>query len=274
MSSSGSGARVELAPLLADVQAEADDLAGVVGGRPERDWDLATPAEGWTVRDQIAHLAYFDGATVTALSDPAAFAELRQRVFESPQSYQAEVDHLARRPGPELLAGWMAGRKAMVEAFGAADPAVRVPWFGPDMSVASKATARLMETWAHGQDVADALGVERRPTARLRHVAHIGVRAFPNSYRARGMEVPDVSVAVVLRGPAGERWEWGPPDAPDRVEGPALDFCLVVTQRRHVDDTRLVTTPGPARRWMEVAQAFAGPPGAGRRPGQFPPPRS
>ena len=137
------------------------------------------------------------------------------------------------------------------------------------MSAASSLTARIMETWAHGQDVADALGRSRTPTPALRHVAHLGVRALPNSYRARRLAAPEVDVYVALDGLHGEPWVWGPETAANRVEGPALDFCLVVTQRRHVDDTALVTHGDVAHEWMRIAQAFAGPPGAGRRPGQF-----
>ena len=126
-----------------------------------------------------------------------------------------------------------------------------------------------METWAHGQDIADTLGISRAPTDRLRHVAHLGVRARPNSYLSRGMTPPDGDVRVELRGPSGDRWVWNE-DATPAVTGDAVDFCLVVTQRRHLDDTDLVVEGALAQEWMSIAQAFAGSPGPGRRPGQFP----
>ncbi len=137
------------------------------------------------------------------------------------------------------------------------------------MSCRSFVTARLMETWAHGQDVADGLGVVRTPTDRLRHVAHIGVAARPFSYLANGLEPPMLDVHVRLDAPSGAVWTWGPAAAVDRVSGRALDFCLVVTQRRHLDDVDLDIVGDGARQWMAIAQAFAGPPGSGRRPGQF-----
>jgi len=171
--------------------------------------------------------------------------------------------------GAEMLDWSNRERARLVHALRTVDPSSRIPWFGPDMSPASKATARLMETWAHGQDIVDALHLDRAPTARLYHVAYIGVRAVPNSFRANGRAVPDVGVYVALDSPQGDRWVWGDVDAENRVEGDALDFCLVVTQRRHVDDTDLVVTGEMAREWMQIAQAFAGPPGAGRQPGQF-----
>jgi uncharacterized protein (TIGR03084 family) len=137
------------------------------------------------------------------------------------------------------------------------------------MSPTSMATARLMETWAHGQDVADALGAEHAVTDRIRHVAHIGVRARDFAYRVRGLEPPAGEFRVELTGPGGDVWTWGPDDAPQRVTGPALDFALVVTQRRHRSDLALVAEGADADHWLDIAQAFAGPPGEGRRPGQF-----
>jgi uncharacterized protein (TIGR03084 family) len=132
------------------------------------------------------------------------------------------------------------------------------------MSVASSATARLMETWAHGLDIADTLGETLPETARLRHIAHLGVRTFGFSFVNRGRKIPAAEVAVHLTAPDGTRWSWGASAATDRVEGPALDFCLVVTQRRHVDDTSLVASGPVADSWLRHAQAFAGPPGPGR----------
>jgi uncharacterized protein (TIGR03084 family) len=134
------------------------------------------------------------------------------------------------------------------------------------MKPASMVTARLMETWAHGQDVADALGAEREPTARLRHVAHIGVRTRDFSYRNRGLEPPSEEFRFVLTAPDGGTWTWGPEDAGQSVSGPALDFCLLVAQRRHRDDLALTASGPDADRWLGLAQAFAGPPGPGRPP--------
>jgi uncharacterized protein (TIGR03084 family) len=134
------------------------------------------------------------------------------------------------------------------------------------MGAKSFLTARLMECWAHGQDVLDALGVERTATDRLRHVARLGFITRGWSYANRGLEPPPGEVRVELAGPSGESWCFGPEDAPSAVTGPALDFCLVVTQRRHVDDTDLRITGEVARDWLEKAQAFAGPPTDGPTP--------
>ncbi len=130
------------------------------------------------------------------------------------------------------------------------------------------ASARLMETWAHGQDVADALAVPRTPTARLRHVARIGVRARDYAFAVRGLPAPSGEFRVELVPPdGGEPWAYGPQDAADRITGPALDFCLLVTQRAHRADLALTATGPDADRWLDIAQAFAGPAGPGRAPG-------
>jgi len=138
------------------------------------------------------------------------------------------------------------------------------------MSAVSFATARLMETWAHGQDIIDALDIERPGTERLRHIAHIGVLARPFSYRVNHMTMPDAAIRVGLISPAGAHWHWGDEQAANQVSGDALDFCLAVTQRRHLADTDLQIKGAAAEEWMRMAQTFAGPPGAGRQPGQFP----
>ena len=168
--------------------------------------------------------------------------------------------------GAQLLAWFDTARADLLNTFKNLDPRARLPWFGPPMSAASSLTARIMETWAHTQDIADALGVTREPTGRLRHVAHIGVGARAFSYAVHGQALPDTPVLVELEGPDGTPWTWGPPGATDRVSGPALDFCLLVTQRRHRDDLALVIEGPAAAEWMSIAQAFAGAAGTGRKP--------
>ena len=165
-----------------------------------------------------------------------------------------------------LLTGWRSGRGRMTEVLARVPAGTRLPWFGPPMSAASMATARLMETWAHGQDVADALGVVRPPTSRLRHVAHIGARTRDFAFRGRGLTPPGEEFRVALTAPDGQEWTWGPAGAEQSVAGPALDFCLLVTQRRNRADLALTAVGTDADRWLDIAQAFAGPPGPGRPP--------
>jgi uncharacterized protein (TIGR03084 family) len=121
-----------------------------------------------------------------------------------------------------------------------------------------------METWAHGLDVADALGVALRPTGRVRHVAHLGIRTRDYAFAVHGQAPPREEFRVELTGPSGELWTWGPEDANDRLTGDAVEFALVVTQRINRQDTRLLATGQDMVRWLDIAQAFAGPPGRGR----------
>jgi uncharacterized protein (TIGR03084 family) len=249
----------DLEALCRDALAEHDDVRAILDGRAESDWERATPAAGWTVRDQVSHLGFFDGAARLSITDPDAFRAARAEAMADIEQYVASaLDYGRGMPGAELLDRFRAERRALVEAALAAPEGVRVPWFGPDMAVPSSITARIMETWAHGQDVADALGATRPATARLRHVCDIGIRARPFSYRSRGLEPPGAPLRVELAAPDGSVWEWGPPDAADRIRGSALDFALVVTQRRLLGETALEADGDEARRWISFAQAFAG----------------
>jgi uncharacterized protein (TIGR03084 family) len=256
---------VDMAALAADLAAESAVTRALVADLDETSWRTPTPAAGWDIADQIGHLAYFDEVAVRAAVRPAEF---RAELAAAPEN--VDPDTIAARyrdrSGTQVLAWFDTARAELLETFTKLDPGQRLPWFGPDMSAASSLTARLMETWAHTQDIADALGVTREPTARLRHVAHIGVAARAFSYAARGRTPPDRPVRVELTAPDGTLWTWGPPEAADRVTGPSLDFCLLVTQRRHRDDLALAMAGPGAQEWMAIAQAFAGPPGPGRPP--------
>ncbi len=256
--------------VVGDLDAEQAELDAIVARIMTSDWDKPTPAESWSVRDQIGHLAYFDEVAAEAVLDRDGFARrlelFRLAFLEGRDPMAAHLGRGRSLAAGEVLAWWRDARHAEIAAFATLSGSERVPWFGPPMGAVSFVTARLMETWAHGQDIADALGIVRVPTTRLRHVAHLGARTLRNSFAVRGYEVPADEVRVELVAPSGEVWSWGPEGAEEHVSGDALDFCLVVTQRRHVADTSLVVRGDAARKWMEIAQAFAGPPGAGRAP--------
>ncbi|MER7789963.1 TIGR03084 family metal-binding protein [Streptomyces sp. NPDC097640] len=255
--------------VLGDLLAEGEELDGLVAGLAEETWAAPTPAAGWTVAHQIAHLAWTDERAAQAATDPAGFAAEVRKAAAEPDTFVDEAAELgAALPPAELLRRWREGRERLRRVLAGQPAGARVPWYGPSMSVASMATARLMETWAHGQDVADALGVRRAPTARLRHVARIGVRARGFAYAVRGLEPPAEEFRVELRAPDGELWTYGPENAPQRVTGPALDFCLLVTQRARRADVAVRAEGADADRWLDIAQAFAGPPGKGRAPGR------
>ncbi|GAB3951049.1 TIGR03084 family metal-binding protein [Micromonospora vulcania] len=256
---------VDLKDLLADLAAESAQLDTLVSPLPPSGWERATPAPGWSIGHQIAHLAWTDHVALLAATDVEAFYATVTASPDPSRLVDAGAEEFLAPP-PELLARWRAGRTALADALAAVPNGEKLPWYGTRMSPISMATARIMETWAHSGDVADALGVTHPPTDRLRHIAHLGFRTLGHGFAAHGRAVPTAPVRVELTGPGGDTWSWGPADAADRVTGPALDFCLLVTQRRHRADLALTATGQVADEWLDVAQAFAGPPGTGREP--------
>ena len=258
---------MDLGPILTDLTAESQELDELVAGA---DWATPTPAEGWTIAHQIAHLAWTDEKSLLSLRRPGEFgSELRRAVNGGDDYVDRGAADGAAKPRDQLLADWRAGREGLLAALAAAPPGEKFPWFGPAMSAASMATARLMETWAHAQDVFDALGAEHKPTGRIRHIAWFGVRTRDFAFQLNAIAPPAEQFRVELVAPGGQMWAFGPEDATQRVTGSALDFCHVVTRRRHPGDTGLIATGEDAARWLEIAQAFAGSPGSGRKPGQF-----
>ena len=253
--------------LLGDVAEETAALDDLLVTLSTQEWSLPTPSPGWSIRDQVSHLAWLDEAALMAATDPQRFRdEAAAALTVGPEFTNQMALRYRSLELDELHAWFLEARREMSAALEAMDGTARVPWYGPDMSVMSLATARLMETWAHGQDVYDAVGVERVATNRLQHVAHLGFRTMAFSFAVHGLPAPEAPVRVVLRSPTGDEWSWGPDAALDEVTGSALGFCLIVTKRRHVEDTDIVTKGPIATEWMSIAQAFAGPPGQGRQP--------
>jgi uncharacterized protein (TIGR03084 family) len=262
--------------VLADLTAEGDQLRAAVAGLDEDGWATPTPAEGWTVATQVAHLLWTDEVAVLAAGSltedgKRAWDEVVLQAIDDPSGY---VDkgalELAQLPLADLLARWDAGRAALAEALRGFPAGHKMPWFGPPMSPTSMATARLMETWAHGLDVYDALvaagsiAEAPEPTDRIRHVAHLGVRTRNFGFAINNLEPPTEEFYIELTAPSGARWTWGTDVADQQIRGSSYHFCRLVTQRIHRDDTDLVAVGADAEQWLAIAQAFAGPPGEGR----------
>ncbi|MET3862028.1 uncharacterized protein (TIGR03084 family) [Dietzia sp. 2505] len=255
--------------VLAALSARLDDLVETAG--PDV-WHLDTPAEGWDVGMQIAHLAWTDEVSVTAINDPDAFQGVVETAMADPTGFvDAGAAGIAATGRDEVLARWRLARGELADALKAADPGDQVPWFGPPMRPKSMTTARIMETWAHGIDVADAVGIplDSDPAfvAALPHVARLGFKTRGFAYLMNGLEAPTSEVHLALTLADGTVLEFGPSDAEQRVTGPVLDFCLLVTQRVHRADTALEATGDDAEEWLRIAQAFAGLPGGGREEG-------
>ncbi|MEQ4304186.1 TIGR03084 family metal-binding protein [Plantactinospora sp. B6F1] len=253
-----------------DLVAEGDEVDGLVRGLDTAQWRLPTPAPGWTVAHQIAHLAATFRMAALAVADPDRFTAMTARLGAD---FDANVAHalaeFLAEPPDVLLTRWRAERARAEQALAAVPPDRVVPWLVRPLPAAVLASAGLMELFGHGQDIADALGVRREHTDRIGHLVAFAVRTWDFGYQARGLTTPDVEFRFELTAPSGAVWTFGPAGGDNRISGPAVDFCLLVTRRRHRDDLDLTATGAEADRWLDIAQAYRGPAGAGRRPGQF-----
>ncbi len=251
--------------IIDDLEAESEVLDGLVANLPAQQWALPTPAPRWTIAHQVAHLLWTDRVSLTSITDEPAFGELLVEAQSKIATFVDDAaDELASLPPDMLLAEWRSTRAALHSALREVPDGRKLMWFGPPMSAASMATARMMETWAHGLDVADALSAPPSATARLKSIAHLGVRTRDYAYAVNGQTPPAEPFRVELTAPDGGLWAWGPQDAGQRVTGSALDFCFLVTQRRPRAELDLRAQGADAEHWLGIAQAFAGPPGRGR----------
>ena len=252
----------DLARVRADLLAEQSALDTRVAGLTDEQWDLPTPSPGWTVADQIGHLSYFDGTAATAITDPDQFAADVHTLLASASQHDGD-DFTLRgsraASAQQRLNDWRANRQRLADASATLSDGSRIGWYGPSMGAKSFLTARLMEVWAHGCDIADAIGVTPEPTDRLCHIAQLGYITRGWSYAVRGETPPPGDVRVLLETPSGSTLVFGPEHADDTITGALADFCVVVTQRRHVDDTDLQMGE-LAHHWLLRAQAFAGGP--------------
>ena len=254
-----------------DLRDEVDELHGFLRTLAPEDWERETGFMTWTPWDVVAHLHYFDRVSLVALEGEPAFASERKALFEAVAAGSTNKAlaraRFADLDPPTLLRDWHRTAHALAGALGGADPKRRLPWFGPDMGVAMFTTARYMETWAHGQEIYDLLGVARSHTDRIENIAILGVKTFACTFANRKLAPPGPPPYVRLVAPSGAIWEWHGPGDGERVAGDAVDFCHVVTQGRNVADTGLRVTVLVATRWMEIAQCFAGGPVDPPKPG-------
>ena len=252
----------------ADFLAETEALAGLLAPLSDDAFTEATQFKGWTVGDVIRHLHFWNRAAGLQLTDEAELLRLLGAIAAK-GGMRAVEREVVPQSGQALRAAWVATAGEIADLYATADPKARLKWAGPDMSARSSITARLMETWAHGQEVYDHLGVERVDGDRIRNIAHLGVSTFGWTYQVRRMELPPVVPHVLLTAPSGAVWTWGEEGAVNSVAGSATEFCQVVTQVRNVADTKLVVRGPIATQWMGMAQCFAGaaepPPAPGTR---------
>lgn len=252
--------------LCADLLDEYRALAALAQALTPEQWRTRTAFFGWTPWDEVAHLCFFDETGWLAASDRAAFAADTGSLLAQLAAGR-EISAIAREKygaldGAALLTHWRGCFERLAAVLASLDANARLPWYGPDMSARSFATARMMETWAHGQDIFDAMRVRRQPSRCLRHIAHLGVTTYGWTFANRKLAVPEPVPYVELTTAGGEVWTWGAYSSEHFVSGDAEEFCLVVTQRRNVADTALQYDGAPAARWLSMAQCFAGAPAA------------
>jgi len=245
-----------------DFRDESEALYKLLEPIDEARFDEPTQFKGWTINHVLGHLHVFNWAADLSLTDEPAFVDLTKEMMGGVEGGMRafEESKLEGASGKTLLNKWRDYYQEMTERFAEADPKARLKWFGPDMSVRSSITARLMETWAHGQEAYDTLGVERQNADTIKNVAVIGMNTFGWTFVNRKLEVPTEVPYVKLNAPSGDIWEWNDPASENRIEGDATEFCQVVTQVRNIADTKLKVTGDIATKWMSFAQCFAGPP--------------
>jgi enediyne biosynthesis protein E11 len=256
--------------VISDLTAEAKEFDGILAGLGEADWQRPTPAPGWTVANQIAHLAFIFRLAGTAAADPELFKAMAAKAetnFEG--AVNAALADYAGDPPEVLLSRWHDERDTAIKALAAVPGNQLVPWLVRPLPPFVLASAGLMELFAHGQDVADAVGVTRTPTDRLWHLALFITLTWDFGYQSRGLATPDVQFRYELTAPSGALWAFGPEDAEQRITGSGADFCLLATRRRHRDDLDVTAVGAEADRWLDIAQCYRGPAGEGRQPGQF-----
>lgn len=252
-----------------DFRDESEALYQVVNGQvnnghADQAFQTVTDFKGWTVDDVLQHLHFFNVMADLSLTTPEKF----QADYQSLASLRNNGDSLVVATdkmldglkGRGLLDAWRAYYQEMTPRWAETDPKQRVSWVGPDMSVRSSITARLMETWSHGQEVYDVFGLQRENADRIKNIVVIGINTFGWTHKNRGETVPEQMPTVSLTAPSGEHWIWGEPDASNIIEGSADEFCMVVTQTRNIADTSLRVSGPVASHWMAHAQCFAGPP--------------
>jgi len=252
-----------------DFLAESEALHALVEPLTEADLERPTAFKGWTINDVIRHLHVWNRAADLSLTDDAAFDAFYAQVGEHIKSGLRvfEAAWLEGLAGRALVTAWSDFFRTMAERFDRADPSARVKWAGPSMSVRSSITARLMETWAHGQEVYDELGVVRENGDRIRNIVVLGNNTYGWTFAVRGGEAPAPRPYLMLTAPSGALWTFNEPSDVERIEGPAEAFCQVVTQVRNIADTTLIVTGPNATAWMQQAQCFAGPPETPPAPG-------
>ena len=241
--------------ILSDLVAEEQSLDQFLQRINPRDWKRTKVWHGWTVQEVVSHLASTEEYAFDALS--AGGGRLKElATFGSMDALNAA----GIKPGDgmrpqDVIERWRGARAKDVEELSRLEAADRVPWFHGDMSARSFATARLMESWAHGLDLYEAVDAEVEDTPRIRHIAWLAWRSLPHVFREAGEDYP-TEVRVELMAPGYAKWVFGPEDSDNVIKGQAGEWCRVAVGRLNLEDAGTLKAQGPlAERALELVRA-------------------
>jgi uncharacterized protein (TIGR03084 family) len=254
-----------------DMQAEAADLDRLLSTLTPEQWNATTKFKQWTVWDIVAHLHFFDLQAVYSATNLAKFGfealKMTPILMGKGNFRDYTRKKLAHLDGAKLHTAWKETCNEMCEKIGELDPVKPLKWYGPPMKAGTFINARQMETWAHSQAIYDLIGVQRDQSEIIKNIVEMGIRTYKWTFVNRKQEIPGDAPKVTLSAPSGAIWEYKPDSTNGHIQGSAFEFCQVVTQTRHIADTKLVVEGDAATQWMELAQCFAGAPNDPPAPG-------
>ena len=239
--------------ILSDLVAEQQFLDQSLQRIPIKVWDLVTPNKPWTVRDTIAHLADFEELGADSIAGGDKIKEWQNSPDLEALKKKAIKKGRGMRP-QDVIEWWRGGRAKVVEPLSHMNGDDRVDWIAGDMSARTFATFRLMETWMHGLDIYDTLGLEVEDTPRIRHISWLGWKTLPYAFKQAGEDYEPVRIEVI--GPGYAKWIYGPDDTDQLIKGSASDWARIVVRRIKPRDTRLKVTGEYAEKAVEVAKAW------------------
>jgi uncharacterized protein (TIGR03084 family) len=240
------------------------ELAKIVDGCTNVDWERPTRCEGWDVASVLAHLALTDeSATASArgeldrYGDDGVLGSREHQTVSVDEAAAAQVDAERGAGGDAIRQRWHDASEAMLVAFHAGDPHQRVTWVAGKLSLQTLVTTRLSECWIHTGDIAYALGITLPPTDRLRYIARLAWRTLPYAFERADMPM-NGPVALELIGPNGEQWSFDP-DRPalTTIRGSAAVFCDVAARRVDPAETDLVATGPDAAAVLRLVRTYA-----------------
>lgn len=245
-----------------DFQQESESLADALRNLNDVDFKQKTQFKGWTIEDILGHLHMFNVAADLTLEDGAKFrlffSRIEKEMANGKTLLQSQYPWLNGMSGRILYNSWIEGSRKVAAKYVIADPKTRVKWAGPEMSARSSITARQMETWAHGHEIFDSLGIKREEFDRIKNIVFLGVNTFNWSHVVNKQVVPDAMPYLRLTSPTGQLWEFGDRNDKEMISGDAVGFAQVVTQTRSFYDVNLTAIGPVANHWMNIAQCFAG----------------